>query len=338
MAIYTRTGDAGTTALFSGQRVSKTHPRVETYGTLDELNSALSLSACAVRSPESRLLLEAIELQIFWFSAELASESETPSPKQRYISTEEISALEQAIDNAMSRVDSVHSFILPGRCEAAARLHFARTLARRAERRLVELNEQVNVRQVLMRYINRLSDCLFALARLEDHLAHQEKVIHEVTARYRAATQAPQMARPEDAPMTLSFHQLHQLAKAALTRASEIGVPVVVSVVDAHGIDMLTWRMPDALLVSSSLAPKKAWTAVAMKSATHELSEAVQPGRALYGLDAHMEGKVVTFGGGFPLWHDGNIIGGLGISGGTVEQDMDIAQTALAAINMGKKQ
>lgn len=101
---------------------------------------------------------------------------------------------------------------------------------------------------------------------------------------------------------------------------------------------MLTWRMPDALLVSSDLAPKKAWTAVAMKSATHELSDAVQPGSALYGLEAHMEGKVVTFGGGFPLWRDGNIIGGLGISGGSVGQDMDIAQTALAAINMGKKQ
>jgi len=335
MAIYTRTGDAGTTALFSGQRVSKTHPRVETYGTLDELNSALSLCACASRSTESRTLLEAIELQIFWFSAELASESETPSPKQRYISTEEIEALELAIDQAMSRVDSVHCFILPGRCEAAARLHFARTLARRAERRLVELNEQMNVRQVLMRYINRLSDCLFALARLEDHLAHQEKVIHEVAVRYRAATQSLHI---NNAPQGLSFHELHQLAKAALTRASEIGVPVVVSVVDAQGIVMLTWRMPDALLVSSDLAPKKAWTAVAMKSATHELSDAVQPGSALYGLEAHMEGKVVTFGGGFPLWRDGNIIGGLGISGGSVEQDMDIAQTALAAINMGKKQ
>ena len=334
MAIYTRTGDAGTTALFSGQRVSKTHPRVETYGTLDELNSQLSLCACAVRAPTSKPFLEAVQLQIFWFSAELASESETPSPKQRYVSAEDIATLEQAIDNAMSQVDNVHSFVLPGRCESAARLHVARTLARKAERRLVELGEQVNVRQVLMRYINRLSDCLYALARLEDHLAHQEKVIHEVATRYRAAAQATPV---KDTPMSLSFYDLHQIAKTALTRAGALNVPVVISVVDAHGIGMLTWRMPDALLVSSDLAPKKAWTAVAMKSATHELSDAVQPGRALYGLDAHMEGKVVTFGGGFPIWRDGNIIGGLGVSGGSVEQDMDIAQTALAAINTGKK-
>ena len=103
MAIYTRTGDAGTTSLFTGQRVSKTHPRVEAYGTLDELNAALSLCACAAADKHHRALLEAIQQQIFWFSAELASDSERPSPKQRYISSEEISALEAAIDRASNR-------------------------------------------------------------------------------------------------------------------------------------------------------------------------------------------------------------------------------------------
>ena len=92
--------------------------------------------------------------------------------------------------------------------------------------------------------------------------------------------------------------------------------------------------MPDALLVSSELAPKKAWTAVAMKTATHELTSVVQPGAALYGLESHMQGKVVTFGGGYALWREGLLLGGLGISGGSVEQDMDIAETAIAAINV----
>ncbi|WP_342324609.1 two-domain cob(I)yrinic acid a,c-diamide adenosyltransferase PduO [Kosakonia sp. BYX6] len=334
MAIYTRTGDAGTTALFSGQRVSKTHPRVETYGTLDELNASLSLCACAVQADGVKAFLDAVQLQIFWFSAELASENDAPTAGQRYISTEEIDALEQAIDRAMAQVDDVHSFILPGRGEPASRLHFARTLARRAERRLVELSEQVKVRQVLLRYINRLSDCLYALARLEDHLTHQQHIINEVATRYRAAAGHPS----ERSPMSLSFHELHQLVRAASERAEALGVPVVISVVDASGIGMLTWRMPDALLVSSELAPKKAWTAVAMKSATHQLSTAVQPGSPLYGLEAQMAGKVVTFGGGFPLWRDGNIIGGLGISGGSVEQDMDIAQAAIAAVKMGNNQ
>ena len=292
MAIYTRTGDAGTTSLFTGQRVSKTHPRVEAYGTLDELNAALSLCACAAADEHHRALLEAIQQQIFWFSAELASDSERPSPKQRYISSEEISALEAAIDRAMARVEPLHSFILPGRCEAASRLHFARTLARRAERRLVELAAEVTVRQVLMRYINRLSDCLYALARAEDSDVHQNNIIREVSRRYLAASQ-PSRSK-ETTPVALSFHDLHQLTRAAVERAQQLQVPVV--------------------------------------------SDAVQPGAALYGLETHLQGKVVTFGGGYALWRDGSLIGGLGISGGSVEQDMDIAQTAIAAINVGTHQ
>lgn len=134
--------------------------------------------------------------------------------------------------------------------------------------------------------------------------------------------------------MSLSFQELHQLTRASVTRAEELQVPVVISIVDANGTQTVTWRMPDALLVSSELAPKKAWTAVAMKTATHELTSAVQPGAALYGLESHMQGKVVTFGGGYALWREGLLLGGLGISGGSVEQDMDIAETAIAAINV----
>lgn len=331
MAIYTRTGDAGTTALFTGQRVSKTHPRVEAYGTLDELNAALSLCVCVAKNPQHRQLLENIQLQLFWFSAELASESEEPTPEQRYISSEEIAALEGAIDIAMGRVPPLRSFILPGRSEAASRLHFARTLARRAERRLVELSTEISVRHVLMRYINRLSDCLYALARAEDHDAHQNEIIEKVAERYLAAVQPPATKEPT---MSLSFQEIHQLTRAAVTRAEELQVPVVISIVDANGTQTVAWRMPDALLVSSELAPKKAWTAVAMKTATHELSSAVQPGAALYGLESHMQGKVVTFGGGYALWREGLLLGGLGISGGSVEQDMDIAETAIAAINV----
>ena len=106
--------------------------------------------------------------------------------------------------------------------------------------------------------------------------------------------------------MSLSFQELHQLTRVAVTRAEELQVPVVISIVDANGTQTVTWRMPDALLVSSELAPKKAWTAVAMKTATHELTSEVQPGAALYGLESHMQGKVVTFGGGYALWREGS--------------------------------
>ncbi len=311
MAIYTRTGDSGSTSLFTGQRVSKTHLRVETYGTLDELNATLSLCYCATAIESHRILLEAIQQQIFWFSAELASES------------------------AMNAVPPVHSFILPGRSEAASHMHFARTVARRAERRLVELTTETNVRNVLLHYINRLSDCLYALARVEDNVAHQNQLIQEITKRYHEANHTPAL---KERTMPLTFQDLHQLIRSAAMRADELHIPVVISIVDANGTESVTWRMPDALLVSSELAPKKAWTAVAMKTATHKLADTVQPGAPLYGLESHMQGKVVTFGGGFPLWRDGILLGGLGISGGSVEQDMDIAQSAMAAINVGVNQ
>ncbi len=105
MAIYTRTKrlPAVHHSLLS-QRVSKTHPRVEAYGTLDELNAMLSLCVCAVAEEEQRTLLEALQQHIFWFSAELASDSEQPSPGKRYISSEEIALLEQTIDREMARV------------------------------------------------------------------------------------------------------------------------------------------------------------------------------------------------------------------------------------------
>ena len=221
------------------------------------------------------------------------------------------------------------------RCEAASRMHFARTVARRAERRLVELTTETTVRNVLLHYINRLSDCLYALARVEDNVAHQNLMIQEITKRYHEANHIPAL---KERTMPLTFQDLHQLIRSAAMRADELHIPVVISIVDANGTESVTWRMPDALLVSSELAPKKAWTAVAMKTATHKLADTVQPGAPLYGLESHMQGKVVTFGGGFPLWRDGKLLGGLGISGGSVEQDMDIAQSAMAAINVGVNQ
>ena len=311
-----------------------------THKKPDELTDQHVINLCNkyrskfLAEEEQRTLLEALQQHIFWFSAELASDSEQPSPGKRYISSEEIALLEQTIDREMARVPALHQFVLPGRCEAASRLHLARTVARRAERRLVELAAEVTIRQILLRYLNRLSDCLYALARSEDHAAHQRRLVTEIAARYLAASRSPAPDAPKAQAGSLSFHELHQLIRQAIEHARQLQVPVVISIVDAHGTETVTWRMPDALLVSSELAPKKAWTAVAMKTATHELATTVQPGAALYGLESHLQGKVVTFGGGYPLWRDGQLIAGLGISGGSVEQDMAIAQAAMAAINV----
>ncbi|PJG62299.1 ATP:cob(I)alamin adenosyltransferase [Yersinia kristensenii] len=336
MSIYTKTGDAGTTALFTGQRVKKSHPRVETYGTLDELNAALSLCARTAQGAENLQLLDAVQHQLFYFSAELASEGiETPPSGRKSIREQDIQALEQAVDRCMAQLPPVHGFILPGNTEAGSRLHFARTLARRCERRLIELAEQVPVRPVLLQYLNRLSDCLYALARDEDQRQQLQQTAQTVVARYLAATAekpTPPLTQPTTAE--LGFSDVHQLVKLAVDAAITLQIAVVVALTDRHGNLMMTYRMPDTLLVSSELAPKKAWTAVALKTATHQLNAAVQPGADLFQLEASTGGKVVSFGGGYPLWRNGQLVGGLGISGGSVEQDMHIAEAAISALHL----
>lgn len=336
MSIYTKTGDAGTTALFTGQRVKKSHPRVETYGTLDELNAVLSLCARVAQGVENLQLLDAVQHQLFYFSAELASVGiDTPPDGQKSITEQDIHALEQAVDRCMAQLPPVHGFILPGNTEAGSRLHFARTLARHCERRLIELAEQVPVRPVLLQYLNRLSDCLYALARDEDQRQQLQQIAQTVAARYLAATtEKPKSMIAHPSADELGFSDVHQIVKQAVDAAIALEIAVVVALVDRHGNMMMTYRMPDALLVSSELAPKKAWTAVALKTATHQLNAAVQPGADLYQLEASTGGKVVSFGGGYPLWRNGQLVGGLGISGGSVAQDMHIAEAAMSALHL----
>lgn len=353
MSIYTKTGDKGTTALVGGTRVKKTDLRVETYGTVDELNALLSLAAKAVKDDANQTLLEALQFQLFYLGAELATaDASDQKADQRRIGVEDIEAMELAIDRCMAALPPVHSFVLPGTTEVGSRLHVARTIARRAERRAVELAEQHNIRPELLKYLNRLSDCLYALARFEDQLAQTQQIVDAVVQRYVSATQTGSAMTdvPSPAcqplahktlthkPLALDFSLTHRLLQQAMQAATAINVPVVIALADRNGNTILTYRMPTALLVSLELAPKKAYTAVALKTATHELSAVIQPGADLFQLEASTGGKVVTFGGGYPLYRDGHLVGGLGISGGTVEQDMTIAQAAIHGLHLGKEE
>ena len=347
MSIYTKTGDKGTTALVGGARVKKTDLRVETYGTVDELNAMLSLASKEVKDAANQSLLEALQYQLFYLGAELATaDPAATKANQRVVTADDITAMENAIDRCMAALPPVHNFVLPGTSEAGSRLHVARTIARRAERRLVELSETATIRPELLKYLNRLSDCLYALARFEDQQAHTDQIVKTVIQRYLSATTERRNALPaattatpvNSGQLALDFSLAHRLLQQAICAANELQVPVVIALTDRHGNAILTYRMPDALLVSLGLAPEKAYTAVALKAATHELSAAIQPGADLFQLEASSGGKVVTFGGGYPLYRDGHLVGGLGISGGSVEQDMRIAQAALHGLHLGKEE
>lgn len=129
--------------------------------------------------------------------------------------------------------------------------------------------------------------------------------------------------------MQMSLDIALRLTDAARRKAEEIGVPMVIAVVDAGGNPVAQHRMDDALLVSVSISLNKAYTAVALKMPTHELAPLAQPEKPLFGIHNADGGRIIIFGGGFPLKADGAIIGGIGVSGGSVEQDIECAMAAI---------
>lgn len=173
MKIYTKTGDRGDTGLFGGARVSKASARVTAYGEVDELNSTLGLVLSEPFDAGISALLIEVQSRLFDVGAELAS---APDSKVALgiplIGEPEVERLEQAIDQAETELAPLKTFVLPGGCRAAAYLHLARTVCRRAERCLVALASEETVRPEALRYLNRLSDALFVFARLANHRAN----------------------------------------------------------------------------------------------------------------------------------------------------------------------
>ena len=158
--IYTRTGDDGTTGLGDGTRVAKDAARVEAYGTVDEANSAIGMVLAAGLPDEIGALLTSVQHQLFDLGGELCI------PGHAAISGADVDALEHALDAFNAGLPALKEFILPGGGEAAARCHLARTIVRRAERAAVTLARAEDVRPEPIRYLNRLSDLLFVLARV----------------------------------------------------------------------------------------------------------------------------------------------------------------------------
>ncbi len=174
MKIYTRTGDQGRTGLFGGARVRKNDPRVEAYGTVDETNAVLGVARAADLPAPLQDIVESLQQDLFVLGAELACDpSKTDKLKVPLLGQERIEALEALIDRLEAELPPLSSFILPGGCAAAAALHLARTVCRRAERRVLDV---ADVRPGVVVYLNRLSDLLFVLARRANRVAGVDDV------------------------------------------------------------------------------------------------------------------------------------------------------------------
>jgi cob(I)alamin adenosyltransferase len=170
--IYTRTGDDGTTSLRSGQRAAKSSPRVEAYGTVDELNAQIGVVLAAGPVRELLDALQHIQNELLQLGAQLSApdsdQHRTPGPQ---IEARHVTALEELIDRLAERLEPLKSFVLPGGTTAAAQLHVARTVCRRAERRVVALAESEPVEPQVVSYLNRLSDALFVMARFQNRMS-----------------------------------------------------------------------------------------------------------------------------------------------------------------------
>jgi cob(I)alamin adenosyltransferase len=185
--VYTRGGDDGETSLFGGERVRKNALRVESYGAVDELNAAIGVAVAGIEEEDLREMLGELQLGLFDLGGELATpdvEGREQSGKGvRRIQAADVERLELWIDALERELEPLRNFVLPGGDPTAAQLHFARTVARRAERRVVALAEREPVADAALAYLNRLSDLLFVMARVVNRRANVAEPIWEGRSR-----------------------------------------------------------------------------------------------------------------------------------------------------------
>ena len=263
-------------------------------------------------------------------------------------SSEEIAFLESDTDRMVGvltdKRGSDWQGALPGGCEQSARLDAARSTVRRAERALIAMDRRYAVPGAFKVYMNRLGDWLLAAARYADWLSEEEKdkaarePVAAETAPAAAVVPAPADAAPVDPTVenvlkavlarvgggsALDLERATRLIAAVERKALSEGKQAVIAVANAQGNPVAVHVMDGAFLVSYEVAVRKAYTAVAVKMPTAELARLVQPGGTFYGLQ-NLD-RIVTFGGGVPLYENGVLIGGLGVSGGTGEEDHALA-------------
>lgn len=324
MGIYTKTGDKGKTGLLDGTRVYKSDTRIEAYGTVDEVVSAIALARSFALKEEVSEILKRVERELFFLASELA----IPEPRgtlKNTITEEHIAWLENKIDKIMTKTSLNNDFIVPGPYKSSASIHMARTIARRAERQAVRLDLEVPIRREILVYLNRLSDLLFALAKYQEEEETIKKAMEKIGTNLGMGS----------APRKITLDIAKTIIKAAEEKAKEIAIPMVISVVDSGGHLVAFHRMDGALLASSEISINKAHTSVAFKSPTSDLDDLARPEGELYGVNTLNDGKYVTFGGGFPISSGNEIIGAIGVSGGTVQEDMTVAKAGLKIIAEG---
>lgn len=335
MSVYTKTGDNGSTKLMKLQNVSKSDDRIQLLGSIDELTSNLGLVKASSIHEEVKLQIEGIQKNLMTIMAGIADQFNN----QFKINEEEVIHLEQEINRMEALISRKNEFILPGQNKESAQIDIARTVTRRAERWLTIVDRKFNVEQGAKKYMNRLADYLYILARYTDYLVEQKN---------EKQTSLSSMVLPnrtnEDivsaviqklglANKNLTLSSAKALIEKVEARAKEAGLNAVIAVCGPQGNTVAVHVMDGAFLASFDIAMKKAYTSVAVKMSTKRLGELAKPGETFYGIDKADNGRMIIFGGGVPLMVGDTMIGGLGVSGGTSEEDSLLADYGLEILD-----
>ncbi|MDY3085598.1 MAG: cob(I)yrinic acid a,c-diamide adenosyltransferase [Blautia sp.] len=349
MNIYTKGGDKGTTSLVHTKNVSKSDDRIQLVGTIDELTSHIGLVKSMLTDPDMIQNLEKIQSTLITLMAGIAD----PYKRDYRISDEETSFLEAEIDRLEGLFDRPKKFILPGGSRLSAETDVARTVARRGERVLAAVSVKFGADNGAKKYMNRLADYLYVLARYidaremgqtKDGASGKEGSADKENLKNRGNSMG-QMEMPVSEAVIqevlkrmgiqgkITLDSAKRLIEAIEQEAQRRGKKAVIAVCGPDGNPIAVHVMDGAFLVSFDVAIKKAYTSVAVKMTTMELSALAQPGGTFYGLDKMDNGKIVIFGGGVPLKVGDTIIGGLGVSGGTGEEDHSLAEYGLSILD-----
>lgn len=319
MKVYTRKGDSGETGLYGGSRISKNSIKVDTYGNIDESAAFIGAARALVKDKKVKDILYKIQEKFLVIGAYLASDKNGISKLKEKIEVSDVENLEKIMDEYSKNLLPLYKFIIPGENIESAALHVARTVVRRSERKIVALKERDEVASEILKYVNRVSDILFVLARVvedQEAVRHISNVIIEKLNVYEKKN-------------LLSLNDAKKIVEAGKKKAEEMKKDFVLAVVNSEGNLILEEKMDNAIFASIEIALKKAYTAAALKIETSELAKLVQPNGSLYGL--HTDQRYVVFGGGSLLKKNGEIVGAVGVSGGTVDEDMAVAKACVEA-------
>lgn len=297
--LYTGFGDKGYTQTLKNKHILKSDDLINLLGTIDEFSAAIGVAKADSLDKELIRDIEAVQKKLIEVMGEIAGAK--PSVTEACVKTVE-GMIDRYSENGFS------GFTLSGDNPVSANLNLARTVIRRAERIAVKLNMSGRIRGVTLVYLNRLSDLAYAMA---EYSKKEQK------------SEIPTTVSESGDELTLELAK--EISLAVERRAESLGKKVVVAILDSGAKLMLLHSMKDSYIASVQIAQDKAYTAVALKMPSH-IALKESRGGALDGLTPTDNNKLLLLGGGMPLTIKGRIVGGIGVSGGTAEEDTDFSE------------